>query len=127
MTILVVVVGGWGFCQYSILYPESTFDIWHVVYGLTLAYFQMFGELKLDSVIHPIPFDMPEEEGWCTDDEELYSNYTKLRCPDKNINWVIYFGLMIFLVLTNLLLFNLLIAIFSNTFQKIEGASILNK
>ena len=61
----------------------------------------------------------------CTTDEALYSNYTKVRCADKNVNWIVLIFLMGFILLTNLLLFNLLIAIFSKAFEKIEGIPLL--
>ena len=67
-----------------------------------------------------------KNEDECTNDEELYSNYTMLRCSDRKTNWIVSLLLMVFILLTNLLLFNLLIAIFSKTFEKIEGMGRTN-
>ena len=127
LAILAVFIAGWGFCQYSILYPQSPWSTWQIVGALSLAYYQMYGELQTENVIRSWPFDMPhpEDKEWCTTDVDLYSNYTQIRCPNSRTNWLVFIFLMFFLLLTNLLLFNLLIAIFSNTFQKIEGFSYI--
>ena len=118
-------MAGWGFCQYSILYPQAPWGFWHIVYAVTMSYYQMFGELFAENVIRSRPFDMPTkqdaEDGWCTSNASEYSNYERIRCPDTQTNWIIHLFLMVFLLISNLLLLNLLIAIFSNTFEKIQS------
>jgi hypothetical protein len=42
------------------------------------------------------------------------------RCPQKSGIVFSYIGLMIYMIIVNVLLLNLLIAMFSSTFQKIQ-------
>ena len=127
LAILLVFVAGWGISQYAILYPEVEwsndflFLAQHVASALALAYYQMFGEMYTDNVIRSPPFDMPDNDEWCTNDPLLYRNYTQLRCPDKKTNWLVFAFLTVFMILTNLMLFNLLVAIFNYAFNKIQG------
>ena len=80
----------------------------------------MYSDLNKDKAIQAPPYDMVGGED-CTTDPELYSNYSMVRCSDPATNWIVLLFLMGYLLLTNLLLFNLLIAIFAQTFEKIEG------
>ena len=128
LAILVVFMIGWGVAQYSMLYPQTKPGFWHAVDAITLAYHQMYGDTYADSVIRAEPFDMPapdSAEEDCTSREEYYSNYTKIRCSDRRASYPVFIMLSVFLLLTNLLLLNLLIAIFSTTYSKIEGVHTL--
>ncbi len=120
MAIFAVFVAAWGVAQHGLLFPNSAFRVELLRDVIILPYFQMYIQTYSDSAIQAPPFDMPGE-GDCTDDPEIYSNYTEKRCADKRTNWIVLLFLMVFVLLTNLLLFNLLIAIFAQTFEKIEG------
>ena len=114
----------WGVAQHGLLFPNSPFSIQLLRDVLVAPYFQMYIQLFNEKAIQAPPYDMPGD-GECTDDPDLYLNYTKMRCADKKTNWIVLLFLMVFVLLTNLLLFNLLIAIFSQTFEKIEGVLVL--
>ena len=122
LAIFLVFIVSWGVAQYGLLYPNTELSPWLIRDILILPYWQMYADLHKDSVIQAPPYEMGEEDS-CTNDPELYSNYTKIRCPDKRTNWIVLLLLMGYLLLTNLLLFNLLIAIFAKTFDEIEGMS----
>ena len=120
--ILVVYVVAWAFAQYSLLYQQTPLNFRHPIDSLTMAYYQMFGEMNLDTVIKSKPFYM-ESENECTENYDLYSNYTQIRCPDKDTNYAAYLLFGIYLMLTNVLLFNLLIAIFSSAYEQVQGCT----
>lgn len=65
--------------------------------------------------------------GECTNDENKYLNYEQVRCADPHTNWFVVILLALYVLVTNLLLFNLLIAIFTTTYEKILGSFILMK
>ena len=109
----------WGVVQHGLLFPGSELRIELLRDTMVLPYFQMYIEPYLDVIQSP-PYNMGEENR-CTEDPALYLNYTKVRCADKETHWIVLILLMGFMLLTNLLLFNLLIAIFSQTFEEIEG------
>ena len=123
LIIIFAFVGGWGVCEFGILYPQAELDSAHILHAYSLAFYQMFSQTYLDRVIRSGPFDTPlgSDDEWCTNNETLASSFTNLHCPDRRVSWIVFYLLMIFLVLANLMLFNLLIAIFSNIYQKIEG------
>ena len=120
LAVFLVFMVSWGVTQYGLLFPETEFRIELIRDILILPYWQMYGDLHKDSVLQAPPYDMPED-GACTDDINLYTNYTQLRCSDKRFNGIALIFLAFYLLITNILLFNLLIAIFSSTYGKIEG------
>ena len=131
---MAVFVAGWRICQYSILYPQHPWGwngrtIWHIVYAFSTSYYQMFGELFTENVIASRPYDMYSAqdvaEGFCTNNASEYNNFENIRCPNTHANWIVYLLLMIFLIISNLLLLNLLIAIFSNTYEQIESMYLI--
>ena len=110
----------WGIAQYGLLYPHAQLNYWTVRDILVLPYFQMYPELYSREAIQSPPYDMIRE-GECSDDPLIYRNYTALRCADKRTNWIVLLLLMAYILITNLLLFNLLIAIFTSLFEDIQG------
>ena len=120
-TIFMVIICAWGVAQYSLLFPHSIFQINLVRDVLILPYFQMQGDYYRDLIQAP-PFDMPPPGGeTCTDNNELYSNYTQLRCPSRSSNQIVTIFLTLYILITNFLLLNILLAIFNTTFSRIEG------
>ena len=60
------------------LFPHSTLT-WGLLRDvLTLPYWQMLVATRSDTVLQAPPFDMHGVD-LCTNDENLYSNYTKVR------------------------------------------------
>ena len=60
------------------LFPHSTLT-WALLRDvLTLPYWQMLVATRSDTVLQAPPFDMHGGGDFCTNDENLYSNYTKV-------------------------------------------------
>ncbi|XP_072015017.1 transient receptor potential cation channel subfamily M member 5-like [Amphiura filiformis] len=114
MGILLIVLIGYGVAVHAVLYPHTT-DHWTVFKEILYRpYFQIYGELFLED-IHATADDSP-----CT------LNETAIRlgatpCP-QNAAWGIVF-LALYMIFSNVLLLNLLIAMFSHTFDKVEEAN----
>ncbi|CAC5379430.1 TRPM1 [Mytilus coruscus] len=88
---------------------------WELLKDLVyLPYWQLYGELNIDRIEGKEPSE-------CTNNPQLYTNGTMERCAVTNQ----YNALMlaVYLVLTNILLVNILIAMFSQTFQTVQDNS----
>ncbi|CAF0789998.1 unnamed protein product [Adineta ricciae] len=94
MLMLTVFILGFGVSSYSLLYGTKDFS-WHLPREiLNLAYWQMFGELNaLDTFEH---------------------NYS----PN---GYAVFILLVIYMAIVSILLVNLLIAMFSNTFDRLQN------
>ena len=120
LALLVFVVIGWGICQYAILFPRSEFSIGHVINALTSAYYQMFGDFFAQNII---PSRFAEINGidyteWCNNNELNNTSEVGQNC--NKYNWLVYLFLMYFILITNIMLFSLLIAIFNTAYQEIK-------
>ena len=102
------------------LFPHSNISIWLPIDAFLLAFQQMFVNTYTDVTMSD-PFKKPGPDT-CTNVSDLYTNGTLPRCPDKYATYPAFIFMSIYLLLTNLLLFNLLIAIFSTAYEKIEGS-----
>ncbi|CAF1319031.1 unnamed protein product [Rotaria sordida] len=93
MIMLVVFIMGFGVSSYSLIYGAKAFT-WHLPREIiNLAYWQIFGELNaLDSFEH---------------------NY-------RPNGYAVFILLVIYMAIVNILLVNLLIAMFSNTFDRLQ-------
>ncbi len=120
MAIIVVFIVAWGVAEFGLLFPHTAISGWTIRDILIVPYFQMIPELYAKEAFQSPPFDMIHE-GDCTDDPELYGNYTQIRCSDKRTNWIAVIFLTGYILLTNVLVYNLLIAIFAATFEAIHG------
>ncbi|CAH8547615.1 unnamed protein product [Heterobilharzia americana] len=108
--ILVIVLVGYGVSQQVLLYPYRANFTWTAVRDVfAYPYWNLFGELTLE-------YAFAEKDG-CTNDAA-----NKEDCPTFNFLSPLF--LAIYLMLAAILLMNLLIAIFSNVFEKIEENSI---
>ncbi|WAR05192.1 TRPM2-like protein [Mya arenaria] len=94
LVILMVFVFSYAVASHSILYPNSP--------------------LTLKTAVQII------READCTYDVSLWMNSTMARCPTDTGKWVVPIMMGIYMLLANVLLLNLLIAMFSNTFQKVQ-------
>ncbi|CAC5368004.1 TRPM3 [Mytilus coruscus] len=112
--ILAVFVFSFGVTYQANLFPNAP-QSWSLLKDIVyLPYWQMYGELFIENI-------EGSEPSSCTDDPALYLNGTMTRCPQQNA--IVPLLLAIYMVLTNILLVNLLIAMFSDTFQKVQDKS----
>ncbi|XP_014666350.1 PREDICTED: transient receptor potential cation channel subfamily M member 2-like [Priapulus caudatus] len=106
ISIMVVFVIAYGVASMAILFPNTPFSATLVKDILYNAYFQMYGELLLESI----------EGTDCSSIAAVWQTGVLPRCPE--LSNVVLCLLALYLLLTNILLFNLLIAMFSYTFEK---------
>ncbi|XP_059152087.1 uncharacterized protein LOC131938192 [Physella acuta] len=122
--ILAVVWISYTITSEAILYPNSQLNRYMIFYLLRKAYWQMFGELFLDEI-------EAEESGEglsdleCTTDPNLYYTYRKLRCPSTIGRYIAPVMLGIYIMLTNVLLFNVITANFTKGIERIQAESNL--
>nr|XP_022342892.1 transient receptor potential cation channel subfamily M member 2-like isoform X1 [Crassostrea virginica] len=109
LIILMVFVLSYSIATYAIMFPNSVFSYSLVRQILRKGYWTLYGELFLEE------YEGGEE---CTENATIYINRPERRCPEeRNVGTL----LMAFYVLfANVLLLNILIAMFSNTFQKVQ-------
>ncbi|XP_070180370.1 transient receptor potential cation channel subfamily M member-like 2 [Littorina saxatilis] len=116
LAVLVVFVIGFGVAYHANMFPNSPPE-WSVVVNiLYYPYFQIFGELFLDTL-------KGEGEGACTNNETVWRQDILKRCPE-NTGYIVHLMLAAYLIVTNILLVNLLIAMFSYTFQRVQQKSM---
>ncbi|KAI8729644.1 transient receptor potential cation channel subfamily M member 2 [Biomphalaria glabrata] len=113
--ILIVFILAFGVAYHVNMFPNQTKD-WSILYTVFLyPYFQIYGELFLDDL------KGKDDGDGCTKNQSIWETDPTQRCPEKNA--IVYIFLSIYLVLINILLINLLIAMFSYTFQKVQDNS----
>ncbi|KAL8563213.1 hypothetical protein ACOMHN_053960 [Nucella lapillus] len=111
VVILMVFIGAYAVASEAILYPETKLS-WKLLYHLPRkAYWQIYGELFLEEI---------EGTGACTTDPALYNNYDEVRCPSIVGRYLVPVMMGIYVLMTNVLLLNLLIAMFSYTFEMMQ-------
>ncbi|CAI2728166.1 unnamed protein product [Schistosoma spindalis] len=108
--ILVIVLLSYGVSQQVLLYPYRANFSWRTLRDIFYyPYWNLYGEIMLE-------YAFAENEG-CTTTGVLNS-----ECPMSNYLSPLF--LAVYLMIAGILLINLLIAIFSNVFEKIEENSI---
>ncbi|XP_033748450.1 transient receptor potential cation channel subfamily M member-like 2 [Pecten maximus] len=117
LAILMVFVVSYSIAAHAILYPVSRFDGDLLFKLLRIPYWNLYGELILD--------EMEIKEPECSFDPKLYENDTLPRCPTQIGGYVVPILMGFYMMIANILLLNLLIAMFSNTFQKVQENSDL--
>ncbi|XP_069135889.1 transient receptor potential cation channel subfamily M member-like 2 isoform X2 [Argopecten irradians] len=117
LAILMVFVVSYSIAAHAILYPVSRFDGDLLFNLLRIPYWNLYGELILD--------EMEIKEPDCSFDPKLYGNDTLPRCPTQIGGYVVPILMGFYMMIANILLLNLLIAMFSNTFQKVQENSDL--
>ncbi|XP_076815902.1 transient receptor potential cation channel subfamily M member-like 2 isoform X1 [Clavelina lepadiformis] len=110
--ILIVFLLAYGVASQSLLYPNES-DVGTVFTGiLSKPYWQIYGELFLPEIV----FDPRADEFNCTYDmQEISAGYQ--RCPEQNV--IVPILSAGYMLLANVLLLNLLIAMFSYTFDSL--------
>lgn len=118
LCIFVLILLSFGVAYEANLYPNSA-PSWYLLKSvLYIPYWQMYGELFLENMEAEEP-GRPDD---CTNDETIWRAKGGVdRCPEKNA--LVPILAVVYLILTNILLVNLLIAMFSNTFSKVQKRS----
>ncbi|XP_052253944.1 transient receptor potential cation channel subfamily M member-like 2 isoform X2 [Dreissena polymorpha] len=111
LVILMVFVVSYAIASHSILYPNSPLSWSTVSQVIRKSYWNIYGELFLDEI---------EGDQNCTFDEMLWSNGTSPRCPSDVGKVVVPILMGVYMMFANVLLLNLLIAMFSYTFQRVQ-------
>ncbi|XP_077993759.1 transient receptor potential cation channel subfamily M member 2-like [Glandiceps talaboti] len=105
-----IVIAGYGVAVQAIQYPEEK-HTWTIVKGIFHhPYFHIYGELFLE-----------DEKGCSTNETQIQSG--AVRCRQEHTMLSIF--LAVYMVLCNILLLNLVIAMFSYTFSKIQARTDL--
>lgn len=104
-----------GIMYQANLFPNSPASWYLLKSVLYIPYWQMYGELFLENL-------EGEHQNECTSNESVWRPAGGVnRCPEENA-LVPLLG-AVYLILTNILLVNLLIAMFSYTFQMVQDKS----
>nr|KAI8744050.1 transient receptor potential cation channel subfamily M member 2-like [Biomphalaria glabrata] len=112
VVILLVFIVSYALASEAVLYPNSE-PSWKLLYFVPRkAYWQIYGELFLDDI---------EDPETCTNNATEYSTYTIKRCPSEVGKYFVPILLGFYMLMTTVLLLNLLIAMFSYTFEQIQG------
>ncbi|KAH9509876.1 Transient receptor putative cation channel sub M member 3 [Bulinus truncatus] len=95
----------------AVLYPNSKMNPLLAFHILKRPFWSVFGEFSLDD------FDSPTE---CTGNPLEYNTYAKLRCPSESGIYYVPVLMGIYVIIVNILLFNLLIALFNIDIHNVE-------
>ncbi|XP_071166792.1 transient receptor potential cation channel subfamily M member-like 2 [Mytilus edulis] len=124
--ILIVFIVCAGVMYHSNMYPNhhdmwpnngAEIEHWRIWKILALPYWQLYGELSLDMLKGET-----NSNGTCTFvKSEWESNTNMERCVEYD--WAIMVIAAIYMVISNLLLFNLIIALFSYRFEEVQNNS----
>ncbi|XP_060069971.1 transient receptor potential cation channel subfamily M member-like 2 [Ylistrum balloti] len=112
MMILLVFIVSYAIAAQSILYPVSNFDGDFLVQLFRIPYWNLYGELFLDEI------EMTEPE--CRSGPQTNETDTRPICPSEVGRYSVPIIMSLYMIIANILLINLLIAIFSNTYTKIQ-------
>nr|WDP79899.1 transient receptor potential cation channel subfamily M member 1-2 [Apostichopus japonicus] len=107
LSILLVIMLGFGVSCQALMNPNQEFNLTALKNTLFMPYFQIYGELFLDVFV-------PGETGSCSS--------TTGSCPSTH--FLLPILLSFYLLFTNILLLNLLIAIFSHVFDEVQENSL---
>jgi hypothetical protein len=96
---------GFGIAIFAVRHPEAEFDFRTLISVVYRPYFQIFGEMNLDTY---------QQESGCVGEWEFSS------CGSSR-SWLIPIFVGIYAMLTQVLLVNLLIAIFNATYTEVQA------
>ncbi|XP_048259203.1 transient receptor potential cation channel subfamily M member 4-like isoform X1 [Haliotis rufescens] len=112
--ILMVFILSYAVASEAILFPRSRPDIRMLYYVPRKAYWQIYGDFFLDEI-------EGSDSASCTNDVRLYGNQTMDRCPSTEGQYIVPILLGGYTIITNVLLLNLLIAKFNDTYANVQG------
>ncbi|XP_028841109.1 transient receptor potential cation channel subfamily M member 4a isoform X2 [Denticeps clupeoides] len=107
----------YGVANQALIYSYDPRPNWIFRRVFYRPYLQIYGQIA----VHEIDADKREEKE-CTDNTTLIWQGAE-PCPKTDANWLVVILLSIYLLVTNILLVNLLIAMFSYTFNKVQEHS----
>uniref|UniRef100_UPI00398E55D5 transient receptor potential cation channel subfamily M member 4a n=1 Tax=Pristiophorus japonicus TaxID=55135 RepID=UPI00398E55D5 len=108
----------YGVATQGLLHHTETRASWIFRRVFYRPYLQIFGQIPLDEV------DAARIQlSNCTDDPVAILMEELPPCTNTYANWLVILLLAVFLLVANILLVNLLIAMFSYTFNKVQGNS----
>ncbi|KAK6970826.1 transient receptor potential cation channel subfamily M member 1 [Biomphalaria glabrata] len=115
LLILLVIFIAFAIASESVLYPKTQINSLLVYHIFRKAYWILFGEFFLEEIEIR---DMQSDQ--CTNDPEKYNHYASLRCPSYLGSYFVPILMGVYVMIANVLLFNLLIAKFNSTIEHIE-------
>lgn len=107
----------YGVANQALLYSYDSRPGWVARRVFYRPYMHIYGQIPLDE----IDADKRHDKR-CTDNVTLIHEGAE-PCPDSDANWLVLILLSVYLLVTNILLVNLLIAMFSYTFNKVQERS----
>ncbi|XP_046554470.1 transient receptor potential cation channel subfamily M member 2-like isoform X1 [Haliotis rubra] len=111
LVILMVSILSYAVASEAIMYPNTPWSLRFVLFIPRKAFFSIFGEFFLDEIeATPPDCDMV----W------PYSNSTNPRCPKPISKYAVPLLMSMYILITNVLLLNIIIARFNYTFQTIH-------
>uniref|UniRef100_K1QLP0 Transient receptor potential cation channel subfamily M member 8 n=1 Tax=Magallana gigas TaxID=29159 RepID=K1QLP0_MAGGI len=110
LIILMVFVLSYSISTYAIMFPNSVLRVSLIRQILRKGYWTLYGELFLEE------YEAGGED--CTYNATIYATYPERRCPEER--GVATLLMAVYVLFANVLLLNILIAMFSNTFQKVQ-------
>ncbi|WAR12118.1 TRPM3-like protein, partial [Mya arenaria] len=111
LLILSVIVVSYGISTQAILYPKAPLE-WKTVWTtFRKPFWNIFGELSLEDI---------EGDVDCTNDESQWMDGSSPRCPTEQSQYIVPVMLGVYMLIVQVLLLNLLIAMFSDTYAKVQ-------
>ncbi|XP_052793974.1 transient receptor potential cation channel subfamily M member 4-like isoform X3 [Mya arenaria] len=111
LIILLVVVVSYAIATQSIMFPESEPSMDTAFRTLRQPYWSIFGELNLEEI---------EDDDSCSHNETEWRSGTVARCPDHVSKYAVPILLGVYMLIVQVLLLNLLIAMFSYTISVVQ-------
>nr|CAH8830372.1 unnamed protein product [Trichobilharzia regenti] len=114
LAVFTVVITGFAILQWVTAFKSTAslnpiVNIYTIFKALQVAYFQVFGEYEMDTLTGETLLDSCKE--------------SKVNCPGGWSRWLPPILLGVYVILTQVLLLNLVIAMFASTYMRIESAS----
>ncbi|KAH9509873.1 hypothetical protein Btru_045483, partial [Bulinus truncatus] len=94
----------------AVLYPNSEMNLLLTFKILKRPFWSVFGDFSLS--------DIDVDVSQCTTDPEIYNKYTQLRCPTESGSYYVPALMGVYVIIVNILLFNLLIALFNEEIKR---------
>ncbi|KAH8851887.1 Transient receptor potential cation channel subfamily M member 2 [Schistosoma japonicum] len=114
LALFTVMVTGFAILQWVTAYQSTASlnpitNLFTIFNALQLAYFQVFGEYEMEKLTGEVLLDSCKNN--------------KINCPGGWSTWLSPILLGVYVILTQVLLLNLVIAMFASTYMRIEAAS----
>lgn len=87
------------------MYPGNELNLELIINLVNKAYWPIYGEMQILE-------EITQDRDKCLEEEE--------KCPTQSGAYYSYIALVVYMIIANVLLVNLLIAMFSSTFQDVQ-------